>query len=75
MVKEDRVASKPNPVPVITDELIQYLERLYRDVCPEPTMSDRDIWMHRGAVGVVRNLRLLRDKQRETVIGDLRSVS
>jgi len=64
------VASKPNPVPVITDELINYLDRLYRDVSPEPSMTDREIWMHRGAVGVVRNLKLLRDKQRETVLGD-----
>jgi hypothetical protein len=55
---------------VITDELINYLDRLYRDVSPEPSMTDREIWMHRGAVGVVRNLKLLRDKQRETVLGD-----
>jgi hypothetical protein len=61
-------------LPVITDELLDYLERLYQDRCPDPKHTDREIWMNRGAAGVVRHLRLLHKEQREHMLGDLEDV-
>lgn len=63
------------PLPVITDELIDYLDRIYPDVCPEPSISDRELGMRMGAIQLIRGLKRVREKQRETVLGEQRSVS
>lgn len=60
--------------PQITDGLLQYLERVYPDKCPEPNETDREIWMNRGAVGVVRHLRMLHKEQRENMLGNMNDV-
>jgi hypothetical protein len=60
---------KPS-VPYITDELIEYLKYLYRDVMPEPTVTDRELWIKRGEVGVVRHLSSIHKQQRENALGD-----
>jgi hypothetical protein len=61
-------------LPNITDELLDYLSRLYPDKCPEPLQTERDIWMNRGAAGVVRHLRMLHQDQHENMLGDLEDV-
>lgn len=58
-------------IPYITDELLDYLQRLYPDRSPEPDASDRAIWMSRGAVGVVRHLTAIHKEQRENMLGDM----
>jgi len=49
--------------PYIEKGLLEYLQRLFPDISPEPSQSDRDIWIARGAVGVVRHLSLLYEDQ------------
>lgn len=59
--------SKP---PYIDDKLLEYLEQIYPDRSPEPDETDREIWIKRGAVGVVRHLRRIHDEQRENMLGE-----
>lgn len=55
-------------LPFISDELLQYMERLYPDKAPEPDQTDRVIWMNRGEVGVLRHFRRLHQEQRENMM-------
>lgn len=61
-------------LPYIEDGLLDYLQRLYPDQAPEPNQSDREIWIHRGAVGLVRHLKMLHKEQREHMLGDIQDV-
>lgn len=54
--------------PIITPELIDYLERMFPDRCPEPMDPERNIWMAAGAVGVVRHLKRLLEEQEENIL-------
>ena len=56
-------------LPYVDEPLLDWLEQIYPDKCPEPNMSDREIWMARGAVTVIRNLRRLHEEQREAMLG------
>jgi len=56
-------------LPYIEDGLLDYLQRLYPDEAPEPDETERQIWMNRGAIGVVRHLKLVYDQQRENMLG------
>ena len=56
-------------LPFIEDGLLDYLQRLYPDKAPEVDETERQIWMNRGAVGVVRHLKLVYDQQRENLLG------
>jgi hypothetical protein len=57
-------------IPHISDELIEYLGKLYPERSPEPEQSDRVIWINRGAVGVVRHLTAIHQQQRENMLGN-----
>jgi hypothetical protein len=57
-------------LPYIEDGLLDYLQRLYPDKCPEPAQSEREVWMNRGAAGVVRHLTMLHKDQRENMFGE-----
>jgi hypothetical protein len=60
--------------PYIEDGLLQYLERLFPDVAPEPSQTDREIWINRGAAGVVRHIKMLHKEQRNNILGDIQDV-
>lgn len=55
--------------PVITQELIDYLSRVYPDRFPDKSMSDRDIWIKCGEVGVLRHLSHLLLEQQNNMLG------
>ena len=48
---------KKTPHPFIPVELLEYLERAYPDRAPDPSDSERMIWMKAGQVDLVRKLR------------------
>ena len=50
-------------LPYITPELIQYLDKLYPDVFPSNSLSDRDLWIKAGQVNVVRHLKKVHHEQ------------
>lgn len=54
--------------PIITRELIEYLDRLYPDKAPDVMTPDRDIWMDAGSVRVVRHLRSVLEEQEQNVL-------
>ena len=43
--------------PPIDEALLKQLDEVYPEACPDPSLSDRDIWMAVGARQVVRMLR------------------
>lgn len=55
-------------LPVIEKPLIEFLERMYPDVSPEISMSEREIFFRRGAVDVTRTLRRIYDEQNENIL-------
>jgi hypothetical protein len=60
--------------PYIDKGLLDYLQRLYPDVAPEPDLDERRIWINRGAVGVVRHLLMLHKDQQDNMLGELEDV-
>lgn len=54
--------------PIITKDLIEYFDRIYPDVAPEMTVSDRDIWFKRGAVDVIRHMKRLCEDQQNNIM-------
>ena len=57
-------------LPYVDAALLNYLEALFPDKCPEPDASERDVWLTCGAVGVVRKLRSIHEEQREQQLGE-----
>jgi hypothetical protein len=55
-------------IPVIEQSLISYLDRLYPDVSPEISMSEREIFFRRGAVDVIRTLKRIHEEQNENIL-------
>lgn len=50
-------------LPYVDIKLLEYLELLYPDKCPDPSMSDRELWQTCGAVQLVRHLRSVYQEQ------------
>lgn len=55
--------------PYVDIALLKYLTERNKDKCPEPHMTDREIWMQRGAVGVIRHLQMLYEDQLAKQLG------
>jgi hypothetical protein len=43
--------------PPIDEALLKQLDQVYPEACPDPALSDREIWMAVGCRQVVRMLR------------------
>ena len=54
--------------PMIDKNLIDFLSRMYPDVSPELSMSEREIFFRRGAVDVIRTLHRIYSEQNEDVL-------
>jgi hypothetical protein len=61
------------PVPHITVPVVEYLDTIFPDRCPDPTISEREVWMNAGSARVVRKLKHMIQVQessaRETIEG------
>jgi hypothetical protein len=55
-------------IPMIDKNLIDYLSRMYPDVAPELSMTEREIFFRRGAVDVVRTLKRIYSEQNEDIL-------
>lgn len=44
-------------IPHITDELVEFLDALYPERCPELSWTDREVWARAGERRVVRKLK------------------
>lgn len=56
--------------PHVTQQLIDYLTKIFPDQCPNRTMSDREIWIAVGSVCVVKHLNMLLQEQIEHQLGN-----
>ncbi len=54
--------------PIIDQRLIDYLDLLYPDRCPDVLDPERSIWMDAGSVRVVRHLKQLLKEQEENLL-------
>lgn len=54
--------------PMIDKNLIDFLSRMYPDVSPELSMTEREIFFRRGAVDVVRTLKRIYSEQNEDIL-------
>jgi hypothetical protein len=52
-------------MPLFSDALLEALAEKFPDKCPNPTDSERAVWMQVGAASVVRYLRDQRRRQKE----------
>lgn len=57
-------------LPVVPKDLLEALEDRFPERCPDPSWSDREIWMRVGARQVIRFLRLEFESQNENVMRD-----
>ena len=52
-------------IPGLNDEVVNALNALYPERCPDPNDLERHIWMYAGARELVRKLVLIRERQRK----------
>lgn len=57
-------------LPVIPEDLLKELDHRFPERCPDPSWSDREVWMKVGERRVVRFLQSVFDQQNENVIGE-----
>ena len=59
---------REDKLPIVEPALVEWLEKQYPNRVPDVADSDRAIWVHAGAVRVVRALRKIMDAQNENVL-------
>lgn len=52
-------------LPHISQNLVDYLHKVYQDNVPNVGMSDREIWVEVGKISVVRHIQDLYNQQNE----------
>ena len=57
-------------LPVITDELIQALDAVFPNRCPDLSFSDREVWYRAGQRYVVDYLIEQQARQKETMLSE-----
>ena len=57
------------PLPQVNVALLEYLETLFPDTCPNKGTSQEDIHIKIGQVSVVRKLKQLYESQQDNLIG------
>jgi hypothetical protein len=54
--------------PIVTNDMIEYLEHMFKDKCPDITTSDRQVWFDAGSVHVVKHLKHLKIRQEANIL-------
>jgi len=52
-------------IPTYSKDLITLLNEYYPERCPNTSMTEREIWTYAGKRELVRNLKLLLERQQE----------
>lgn len=55
-------------LPIIPKELLEALDQMYPERCPDPRADDREIWMAVGRRQVVRVLKEHYDRQNRNIL-------
>lgn len=64
--QEVHVAS--SQLPVINEALLDYLERMFPDRCPNIDNETKEVWFKSGAASVARHLRAVYEQQNENIL-------
>lgn len=56
------------PFPLVPEELLDALDAIFPERCPDPAMDDRRIWMEVGKREVVRYLRAIHEEQSGNIL-------
>ena len=56
------------PFPLVSEALIEALEKQFPDVCPNPLLTHEEVRVRMGEVAVVRFLRRHHDSQHKTIL-------
>lgn len=51
--------------PLVTPELVRFLDAAHPNRCPDPSWTDREVWMAAGAARVIDGLKAALEAQRE----------
>jgi len=62
------------PIPPLSPELVEALDKRFPERCPDRSWSDREIWIRVGQREVVRFLIEELKQQQETILGDIKIV-
>lgn len=54
--------------PIITQELIDYLDHKFPDQCPNISDSERKIWTDTGASLVIKHLQRVKEDQEDNIL-------
>lgn len=54
--------------PLITQELIEYLDFICPDAAPSLKDSDREVWFKAGKVNLVQHLRSVHEEQHQSIL-------
>lgn len=57
-----------NDLPFISDELLEYLSKMFPDRCPTVGTPLDEVWYQAGQASVVRHLRIQRDQIHEAML-------
>lgn len=55
-------------LPVIPEDLLKALDERFPERCPEPSWSEREIWMRVGERNVIRFLKRVFSEQNENIL-------
>ena len=59
---------KPKDFPTVPEALLKELDRLFPERCPDPNLSDREVWIKVGQREVVRFLLKKFEIQNENIL-------
>ncbi len=54
--------------PLITQDLIDYLDHQFPNQCPRVSFTDRQIWVSVGSADVVKHLKRVKEDQEENIL-------
>lgn len=58
-------------LPVIDEALLDYLERMFPDRCPNLEDDENTVWFKAGAASVARHLRAVHEQQNENILENM----
>lgn len=58
-------------LPVIDEALLDYLERMFPDRCPNIEDDENTVWFKAGAASVARHLRAVYEQQNENILENM----
>lgn len=58
-------------LPVVDEALLDYLERMFPDRCPNLEDDENTVWFKAGAASVARHLRAVHEQQNENILENM----